>query len=156
LTDTAAGGYLDYNEFASAINSGAYDPVLPQGASAIQGAILHSQFSATYSDLSSFELNAQHRLFDLPGGASILSVGAACVLTRYEVDYDSLSLAGSSFSTRPDTTDFPVGGTSGQVPFEADRSNYGLFGEWLVPILPTLNATASVRYDGYSRVHSDT
>jgi iron complex outermembrane receptor protein len=155
-TDTAAGGYLDYAQFASAIQAGAYDPVMATGSSSIQTAILHSQFSASYSDLTSFQLNAQHKLFDMGGGASILSLGAEYALTKYKVDYSNLILSQSGFSTQPSSPDYPVGGGYGAVPFEADRTNYGLFGEWLLPILPTLNVTASARYDSYSRVHSTT
>jgi iron complex outermembrane recepter protein len=153
-TDTGAGGYLDFSQFQSAIASGAYDPVMAQGSSSIQTAILKSQFSASYSDVTSFEVDAQHKLFDMGGGASILSLGAEYALTKYKVDYSNLLLAQSGFSTQPNTTDFPVGGAFGAVPFEADRINYGLFGEWLLPIRTDLNVTASARYDSYSRVHS--
>ncbi len=155
-TDTAAGGYLDYAQFASAIASGAYDPVMATGASSVQAAILHSQFSASYSDLTDFSLNAQHKLFDMQGGASVLSLGAEYALTKYKTDFSQLILSQSGYSTQPNSLDYPVGGGYGAVPFEADRTNYGLFGEWLLPILPTLNVTASARYDSYSRVHSTT
>ncbi len=156
FTDTAAGGFLDFSQFQSAIQSGAYDPVLAQGSSSIQGAILHSQFDAQYSDLTSFELNAQHKLFDLGGGPSVLSLGAEYALTKYKTDFSPLFLAQSGFSTQPNSSDYPVGGNYGQIPFEADRTNYGLFAEWLLPILPNFNVTASARYDSYARVHSTT
>lgn len=156
FTDTAAGGFLDFSQFQSAIQSGAYDPVLGQGSSSIQGAILHSQFDAQYSDLTSFGLNAQHKTFDMGGGPSVLSLGAEYTLTKYKTDFSDLFLAQSGFSTEPNSTDYPVGGNYGQVPFEADRTNYGLFAEWLLPILPNFNVTASARYDSYARVHSTT
>jgi iron complex outermembrane receptor protein len=155
-TDTGAGGYLDFSQFQSAIAAGAYDPVLATGASSIQTAILHSQFSATYSDVTSFEVNAQHKLFDMGGGASVLSLGAEYALTKFKVDYSNLALSQSGFSTQPNATDYPVGGGFGLVPFEADRTNYGLFAEFLMPIMKELNVTASARYDSYARVHSTT
>ena len=35
------------------------------------------------------------------------------------------------------------------------RNNWGIYGEWYVPILKSLEATASVRYDSYDKVHSN-
>ena len=156
LTDTAAGGYLDFAQFNAAIAAGAYDPVMETGSSSIQGAILHSQFSATYSDITALTFNAQHKIFDMDGGASILSVGAEYDLTKYKTDYSNLILSQSGFSTQPSSLDYPVGGNYGQVPFFASRDNWGLFGEWLFPILKNLNVTASARYDSYAKVYSST
>lgn len=155
LTDIMAGGYLDSSQFFSAIASGAYDPVLATGASALQPAILHSPLSYTYTDVTTFSVGAQHRVFDLGGGPSILSVGAEYDRYKYRIDYSSLALSQSGFSTQPANPDFPIGGGFGFVPFEADRDNWGLFGEWFFPILKELNATAAVRFDDYAKVHSD-
>jgi iron complex outermembrane recepter protein len=155
LTDYAAGGYLDSSQFFSAIASGAYDPVLATGASALQTAILHSPVSQTFTEVTTFSAGAQHRLFDLDGGPSILSVGAEYDRYKFRIDFSSLALSQSGFSTQPANPDFPIGGGFGAVPFEADRNNWGLFGEWLFPILKELNVTASVRFDDYAKVHSD-
>ena len=155
LTDFAAGGYLDSSQFFSAIASGAYDPVLATGTSALDTAILSTPFSQSFSDVTAFTANAQHSLFDLDGGPSILSVGAEYDMYKYLVSYSSLYLSQSGFSTQPANPDYPIGGSYGVVPFEADRNNWGLFAEWLFPILTNLNVTASVRYDSYAQVHSD-
>jgi iron complex outermembrane recepter protein len=156
LTDYAAGGYLDSAQFFSAIASGAYDPVMATGASALQGAILHLPLSQSFSDVTTFAVGAQHPVFDLSGGPSILSLGAEYDRYKYSIDYSSLILSQSGFATQPANPDFPIGGNYGQVPFEANRDNWGLFGEWLFPILKELNVTASVRFDDYAKVHSDT
>jgi iron complex outermembrane recepter protein len=155
LTDTAAGGYMDFNQFSAAVASGAYDPIMGVGASAIQGSILHSKFSESNSDVTSMQFNAQHKVLDMGGGESILSVGAEYDLTKYKTDYSSLILSQSGFSTQPASSNYPIGGNYGQVPFEADRTNWGLFAEWLLPLRKDLTVTASARYDGYSKVHSD-
>jgi iron complex outermembrane recepter protein len=154
-TDIAAGGYLDSSQFFSAIASGAYDPVLATGASALQTAVLHQPFSKNISDVTTFSVGAQHKLFEMTGGPSILSVGAEYDRYKYAIDYSSLILSTSGFSTQPANPDFPIGGNYGQVPFEADRDNWGLFGEWLFPVLNELNVTASARFDDYAKVHSD-
>jgi iron complex outermembrane recepter protein len=155
LTDNAAGGYLDSSQFFSAIASGAYDPVLATGATALNAAILHQPFEQKFSDVTTFSAGAQHRIFDLAGGSSILSVGAEYDRYKYQIAYSLLSLSGSGYATQPASPDVPIGGPSGEVPFEADRNNWGLFGEWLFPILKELNVTASVRFDDYAKVHSD-
>jgi iron complex outermembrane receptor protein len=155
LNDLAAGGYLDSSQFFSAIASGAYNPVLATGASALDTAILRGPFEQQFSDVTTFSVGAQHRLFDLSGGPSILSVGAEYDRYKYSQAFSSLFLSQSGFSTQPANPDYPIGGAYGQVPFEADRDNWGLFGEWLFPILKELNVTASVRFDDYAKVHSD-
>jgi len=156
LTDYLAGGYLDSSQFYSAIASGAYDPVMATGASSLATAVLHQTFSQNFSDVTAFSVGAQHRIFDLEGGPSILSLGAEYDRYKYSIDYSSLALSQSGFSSQPANPDYPIGGGYGYVPFEADRDNWGLFGEWLFPILRQLNATASVRFDDYAKVHSDT
>jgi iron complex outermembrane receptor protein len=155
LTDTAAGGYLDSSEFATAIASGAYDPVLATGSGALQATVLHALFRTDTSDLKSFLVGGQHDLFKLPGGPSILSMGAEYDVTTYKVDFNSLLLSGNGFSDQPTSTDTAIGGSAGLTPFEADRTNWGVFGEWLLPVESNLDVTASLRYDSYAKVHSD-
>jgi iron complex outermembrane recepter protein len=155
LTDYAAGGFLDSSQFFSAIASGAYDPVMATGASALQTAILHEPFEQKFSDVTTFSVGAQHRVFDLDGGPSILSVGAEYDRYKYQLAFSPLFLSLSGFSTQPASPDYPIGGNYGTVPFEANRDNWGLFGEWLFPILKQVNVTASVRFDDYAKVHSD-
>lgn len=155
LTDFGAGGFLDSSQFFSAIASGAYNPVMATGGSAIQSAILNTPFQQFISDVTTFAAGAQHSVFDLDGGPSILSLGAEYDEYKYLQNYSSLFLSQSGFSTEPANSDYPIGGNYGQVPFEADRANWGLFAEWLFPILTNLNVTASVRFDDYAQVHSD-
>ncbi len=153
-TDTAAGGYLDFDLFATAVATGAYDPVLGTGQSALKGTILHDRFSTAYTDLNTLELNAQHKLFEMGGGSSVLSVGAEIAKARNKTDYSDLELAANGTATQPNTTDSIVGGGGGAVNFNADRSYWGAFGEFLMPIANNLNVTAAVRYDSYAKVHS--
>ena len=154
LTDTAAGGYLDFDLFATAVANGSYDPVLGSGQSALKNTILHDRFSTSYTDLNTFEFNAQHKLFDLTGGSSILSVGAELASARSKTDYSDLELASNGTVSQPNTTDSIVGGGGGAVNFNANRSYWGAFGEMLLPFRNNLNVTAAVRYDSYSKVHS--
>ena len=156
FTDTAAGGYLDFDLFSTAVASGAYDPVLGTGQSALKNTVLHTNFFTTNTNLNSLKLNAQHSVFDLPGGASILSIGGEYTNSRTRTDASDIVLSGNGTVTQPNTTDSVVGGPGGAVNSEGDRTNWGLFAEWLLPLRAELHVTASARYDSYSKVHSTT
>jgi len=154
VKDVADGGYTDYTGFAAQIAAGNYDPILETGAASIAPYILHTTYSKTQSILNTLQVEAQHDTFKLPGGTSVLGIGAEFTKTHYVVDYDNLLLTQSGFSTQPNTTDYPVGGSYGQVPLDAARTNYALFAEWLLPAAKGLEATLSARYDNYSKIHS--
>ena len=152
--DTAAGGYTDDAIFNAAVATGAYDPVLATGGSTLSPGILHSQLSKTTSDLDSLHFDAQHDLFALPGGQSVLSLGADYAITHYKVDFSDLLRSQSGFSTQPTSADYPIGGAYGAVPFDSRRDNWGVSAEWLLPVFNGFEATLSGRYDDYSKVHS--
>jgi len=86
LTDIMAGGYLDSSQFFSAIASGAYDPSLApaQVRSSRNSAFTVELYLYWMSRHSS--VGAQHRVFDLGGGPSILSVGAEYDRYKYRID----------------------------------------------------------------------
>ena len=155
LTDTAAGGYSDYTKLTNAIASGAYDPVMNTGTSALNPALLNgTQFSKSTTTIDAIKFGAQHDLFEMAGGTSIISLGADLTRTHVNTSYNSLILSGSGFSTQPASNDFPVGGNYGQVPLDVARNNYGLSAEWLLPVAKTLEATVSTRYDSYAKTQS--
>ena len=159
--DIAAGGYSDGNQVSSAIGSGQYDPVLDTGVGSISGSLLNGQeFQKSTSQLTTLHLGAQHDLFQMAGGASVLALGGDITRTHFKTQYSDLLLDGSGFSTQPvDANGVPVGdtaigGNAGMVPFDASRTNWGLFGEWLLPVTKKLEVTASARYDAYSKTYS--
>jgi iron complex outermembrane receptor protein len=155
LTDYLEAGYFDSTQFFAAIASGALDPIMATGDSALSTATLHQATSQNFSDITSASIGAQHKMFDLNGGPSILALNAEFDRYKYRTDQSTLALSQSGYSTQPANPDFPIGGGFGLLPFEADRNNWAVFGEWFFPILPELNATASVRFDDYAKVHSD-
>jgi iron complex outermembrane receptor protein len=155
LTDTMVGGYLDSSLFTSAIASGAYDPIAATGQSALSATILHQLLSQTLSDVTAVSVGAQHKIFDLSGGPSTLSLGAEYDRYKNRADFSNLGLSQSGYSTQPPSPDYPIGGSFAAVPFEADRNNWAVLGEWFFPILKELNVTASARFDDYAKVHSD-
>jgi hypothetical protein len=75
------------------VASGTYNPVTGQGASALQSALLNGyRFSTTDSDVKSAKLNIQHKLFALPGGDAIMSLGGEYDHTSYKISYGDLIL----------------------------------------------------------------
>ncbi|SHN16813.1 iron complex outermembrane recepter protein [Duganella sacchari] len=156
IKDTAAGGYTDFGMLNDLVAQGKYDPVTGQGASQLQPALLNGTvFSRTKSTLNTLHAGVQHDLFSLPGGTSIISLGGDYTKTKYTTDYHPLILSNSGFVTQPASSNYPVGGNYGQVPFSAKRDNWGLFTEVLLPLHKTVEATVSGRYDSYDKVHSD-
>jgi iron complex outermembrane receptor protein len=156
VKDFAAGGYSDYAKLSDLVAAGTYDPVTGAGASSLSGALLNGTlFSTSTSDLNTIHGGAQHDLMELPGGTSIISLGGDFSQTRYQTGYNPLLLSQSGYSTQPASTNFPVGGAYGAVPFDASRNNWGVYSEILLPVTKTLEATVSGRYDSYSKVHSN-
>ncbi len=154
FTDTAAGGYLDFDKLNAAIAAGTYDPVLGTGVEALSSAVLSSLLTKSTSDLNSLHFGAQHDVFQMAGGTSVVALGVDYSTFHYKVDPSDLFLSSSGFSTQPASANFPVGGASGLVPFDAKRTNWGAYGEWLFPVTKQLDVTASARYDNYSKTHS--
>ena len=154
FSDTLAGGYTDSDLFQGAINAHLYDPVLSTGTAAIKPFILHQLFTTSKSTLDTVNVTAQHEFFQLPGGPTILSLGAEYSKNKYAFDPSALAQSQSGYQGQPVSTDTAIGGGAGSIPFGADRPNWALFGEWFFPITKTFETTASVRYDHYDKVHS--
>jgi len=156
IKDNAAGGYSDFDKLSALVAAGTYDPVTGAGAPSLIPALLNgTNFSTTSSTLNTVHAGAQHDLMELGGGTSIISLGGDYSKTKYTTDYSPLILSQSGFSTQPASSDYPVGGNYGQVPFGASRDNYGVYTEILLPVTKTLETTISGRYDHYGRTHSN-
>ncbi|MFS2006951.1 TonB-dependent receptor plug domain-containing protein [Duganella sp. CT11-25] len=156
IKDNAAGGYADFEKLEALVAAGKYDPVTGVGAELLRPTLLNGvNFSTTTSKLNTVHAGAQHDLFSLPGGTSIISVGGDYSKTSYQIEYSPLILSSSGFSTQPASGNYPVGGSYGQVPFDAKRDNWGIFSEVLLPVTKTLEATVSGRYDSYDKVNSN-
>jgi len=156
LKDIAAGGYLDTDKFNALVASGSVDPLGGSSGNLLTPALLNgSVFSTTESDFDSLHFGGQHDTFVLPGGTSILSIGADVSYQHYKTGYDDLSASSSGYEGQPTTTDAPIGGNNSLVPSDTSRKNGGVYGEWLFPVLKSLEVTASGRFDSYGRAHSN-
>jgi len=158
LTDTAAGGYGDFDKFNALVASGAYDPVMNTGASSLSAAeITGTLLSKTTSNANTIKVGGQHNLFEMAGGTSIVSLGADFQHASLQESYGDLLLANSGYSSVPAgaaATNSVLGGSTAQVPFFASRNNEGLFSEFLLPLTKTLEGNIAGRYDSYAKVYS--
>ncbi|MEB0138843.1 MULTISPECIES: TonB-dependent receptor domain-containing protein [unclassified Undibacterium] len=156
VKDYSAGGFLDAEKFNALVGAGSVDPLGGSSGSALQPALLNGTlFSTTVSDMNTAHVGAQHDWFDLPGGTSIISMGADYSTQHYSTNYSDLLLYGNGLQGSENLTNFPLGGSYGAAPFDAKRNNYGVYGELLLPITKTLEATISGRYDSFGRTHSE-
>ena len=154
-SDNLVGGYLDFNKFVDLISSGAYDPVVPIDGQTLDPSVLHGTFLHTKVAQSVLNLHASKDLFDMPGGRSSLALGFDYTRQSLEQSTSDLAQFGNGTPGQAGKTDYAVGGFYGYVPMEARRSNYGFFGELLMPIAKKTELTASVRFDRYGRVHNE-
>ena len=160
FTDSYAGGFSDFDCWQAAVASGAYDPVMSTGANAVTPCILKNQLQEIKSTLSDLHVSAQHDMWQMAGGMSIFALGADYLWNKYKSSYDPYGLVNSGYSTQNNpATGLPytataLGGSGGQVPVDASRNNWGIYGEALFPVLKNLELTGSLRYDSYAKVNS--
>lgn len=148
-------GYSSLNKLDELIASGAYD-YFAQGTdasrAALAPAVLHILADKTTSDLDIISANASGPVFKIGNRDAMLGVGAEYRMQKYK-DAPHPIYQGPNV-LQPDYDDFPVGSGQGSLPFEAKRNNYGLYGEFIAPVLKELELTAAVRYDHYSDVRN--
>jgi hypothetical protein len=161
FTDHYVGGYTDSAGLNAAIAAGLYDPIAGTGANSVTPFILHTLLQKINSNLSDLHASAQHDMWQMGGGMSIIAFGADYLWNKYKVNYGPYGLVGSGYdpvqndpATGLPYTATAVGGTGGQVPINASRNNWGIYSEALFPVLKNLEFTGSLRYDSYEKVNS--
>jgi iron complex outermembrane recepter protein len=136
--DTQQSGFLNYNALVNAITSGSYNFINPSANSAAELAALSPGLSKqSTSDMDSLDLSANRELFDLPGGAAGLAVGAQF---RYEAQNDP--------ALNPDD----LYQSLGVAQTKGNRNVSGAYAEFDMPLLESLELDASGRFDHYSDV----
>jgi iron complex outermembrane receptor protein len=151
-TDDAAGGYMSGDKFEALVKSGAYNPYIinPNAASILAPAVLHENLETIKSKLDILNARASREVFAMPGGNAALGLGADYTRQKYD-DQPSKLLQGPG-PGNPGWTDTVIGGGTGSQALNAERKNWGAFGELRMPVLNTLEVTAAARYDSYDAV----
>ena len=152
--DTQQYGFISYNALIQAIDNGTYNFANPSTNSAAVRASLAPGYAKTStSDLDSLDFNASRSLFDMPGGAAGLAVGAQ---VRHEAQDDPTLNPASVIYNPNDPT---LNGTSslefqglGNATTKGSRDVAGVYGEFDMPLLESLEADVSGRFDHYSDV----
>jgi iron complex outermembrane receptor protein len=152
-TDTAAGGYMSLNAFDALVAAGKFDPFAPPSdasKAALASAVLNNEFSVTKSKIDMVQASASSEVFKLPAGAAQLALGADFTRQSYSEAPDAFSQGQNK--QQPNFTDAIVGGGAGALPVDANRKNWGAYGELLLPALKNLDFTVSGRYDDFTAV----
>lgn len=131
-------GYISYNALINAINNGTYNFANPSSNSgAIRATLAPGYAKTSTSDLDSLDFNASRSLFDLPGGPAGLAVGAQ---VRHEAQDDPTLNPNFEFQGL------------GNATTKGSRDVAGVYGEFDMPLLESLEADVSGRFDHYSDV----
>jgi len=131
-------GFINYQALLSAITSGSYNFINPASNTAAERAALAPGNSKTStSDLDSLDLSANRELWDLPGGASGLAVGAQF---RHEAQNDPTLNPNEEFQGL------------GVATTKGSRDVSGLYAEFDAPVLQSLEVDVAGRFDHYSDV----
>jgi iron complex outermembrane receptor protein len=134
--DTNNAGYILYSQLVTDINTGAYNFLNPAANSAgVRAALSPLLAKTSTTDLDSFDVSANRKIYDLPGGPLSIGIGAQ---VRYEGTNDP--------DLNPDGTyqGLGVAHTIGH------RLVEGTFFEVDAPLLKQLEIDVSGRYDHYS------
>ena len=131
-------GYISYNALINAINNGTYNFANPSSnSSAIRATLAPGYAKTSTSDLDSLDFNASRSLFDLPGGPAGLALGAQ---VRHEAQDDPTLNPNFEFQGL------------GNATTKGSRDVAGVYGEFDMPLLESLEADVSGRFDHYSDV----
>ena len=163
-TKGSISGYPGALAFSRLLSSGQIDPFVGIGQQSAAGlAELNKANYSGYWDgglakLDTVAVRASKEIAKMPAGPLLLAAGV-------NYNKESFSARPSKFSqgllsdpvagtlcdqTKPETCDQRFGDSAITPPYSASRTSYGVFGELIIPVMKTLEASASLRYDHYS------
>ncbi len=129
-------GFLNFNQLIADIRDGSYDFINPSNNSAaVRAALAPPLTKVSTTDMDSIDVRLTRPLFSLPGGDAQLGVGAEI---RHEATDD------------PDLNPGLAAQGLGFVHTIGNRTVYSTFAELDMPIMKTLEANVSGRFDHYS------
>ena len=161
-------GYPGALAVAALRRSGALDPFVgpgqqsADGLAAIKKAAYKGYWDGGTSKLDTLSLRGSRELMAMPSGPLLLGAGISFQTEKFASKpslFAQAKLADPVAGTLCDadgdgTPELPCdqrfGDESAVLPYSADRKAYGVFGELVIPVTKTLEATTSLRYDDYS------
>jgi iron complex outermembrane receptor protein len=141
-TQTPNGGFARYSDIMPILNSGVINPFGPSSPAAeaqVQAVQFREQAFKGESSGYVFEAKGSRDIYNLPAGPLGMALGAQAGRQELSQTFNPALQAG-------DVTGY--GGNFLNI--DAHRNFWSIFGEFNIPIVKTLEATAAVRYDDYS------
>ena len=132
------------------------------GLQAIQDAAYKGYWDGGKAELTQVQLRGSRELMQMPSGPLQLGAGIGFLQEKFNSAPSLFAqgrladpVAGTPCSVNPDGTPGPdcdqrFGDESATQPYSADRKSWGVFGELVIPVTKTLEATTSLRFDDYS------
>ena len=129
--------YFDAERWAAATSNGSIDPTVSTNNQALVDSLKVSPVRVGTASVSYLNAQAAREIMRLPGGTASLAVGMSVEREALKDTPDALTQAGA------------VVGSIQQSAVDAARSHQGVFAEAALPLLPSLEAQAALRWDRY-------
>ncbi|MBC3872986.1 TonB-dependent receptor domain-containing protein [Undibacterium flavidum] len=149
-------GFLYGSKYNALIDEGKFDPFAVPNAdskSAMSSAVIREEWYRNRGTNSIFNARASRPLFDLPGGAAMISVGGEHY-TRSFV-YTPTALGMGRNTIQPNYTETILGGDQGLLPTDAKRKTYAFFSELFMPVRKDWEVSGAFRFDHADKIHSN-
>ncbi|MDN3918884.1 TonB-dependent receptor plug domain-containing protein [Roseateles violae] len=141
LDESYTDGYMRKAEFTSLVASGMLDPFVPSGNQSaatqklIADSIYHGSIRESSTTLKGIDARASSDVYKLPAG--MVSMGVGADLRNYHYlqtpSADAVNGVIYNFAANP--------------AYDLERSNYGLYTEFIIPVAKSLELNAGLRYD---------
>ena len=152
-TETYVAGWLKSNELLAALTAGTLNPFVEPGKQSaaglatIAGAVYNGVYKSADTGLTMLDLKASRELFNAPGGAAMVAVGA---------DYRRESNSYSPSDIAQAKGNVIAGDSAEERPYDLSRNSWGAFAEVAVPVTKSFELTGALRHDRYSDIGGTT
>jgi iron complex outermembrane recepter protein len=150
IRDRYAGGYTSRKEMLRLIEAGQWDP-FAQGTGGLSDklapAVLQGSDTDTISQLDMVSVKASRPLLQMAGGEAYLGFGLDLSRQRFAEDPSPISMGANPL--QPNFDDFPIGASTGALPFDTRRNSAGAFAELVMPLSKRLEITTALRHDSF-------
>ena len=146
IEEQYVGGYARNQEFRDMLANRSFDPFAPIGAQSpatidlINKSLFKGAIREASTVLKAADVRASHELFDLPGGAMQLGIGADYRETHYEQTPSSAATEGAIYNFNASPA------------YDMTRDSYGAFAEVLAPLTKQIELSVAARYDSISAI----
>lgn len=149
-------GFLYGSKYNALVDSGKFDPFAVPDAntkSIMDPAVIREEWYRNRGTNSIFNVRASRALFNLDGGAAMMSIGGEHY-TR-DFDYMPTALGMGQNAIQPNYTETIIGGRQDLLPTDAKRTTYAMFSEVFMPLKKNWEITGALRFDHANKIHSN-